>query len=87
MPEPVPVVLLGRLAVHTDDQGNGLGGHLLKDAVKRTLVIAEQIGVRAMLTHAAGESATAFYARYGFAASPTDPLHMLLLLKDARKLL
>jgi N-acetylglutamate synthase-like GNAT family acetyltransferase len=72
--------------VHIDEQGRGLGGHLLKDAVKRTLVIAEQIGVRAMLTHAAADRAASFYARYGFVASPTDPLHMLLLPKDARKL-
>jgi predicted N-acetyltransferase YhbS len=87
MPEPVPVVLLGRLAVHISEQGEGVGGHLLKDAVKRTLVIAEQIGVRALLTHAANDRAASFYARYGFVPSPTDPLHMLLLLKDARKLL
>jgi predicted N-acetyltransferase YhbS len=84
MPEPVPVLLLGRLAVDRAEQGKGLGAYLLQDAILRTLNVAEQIGVRALLAHASNESAAAFYARFGFEPSPTDALHMLLLLKDAR---
>ena len=84
MPEAVPVLLLGRLAVDQGEQGRGLGAYLLQDAVLRTLQVADQVGVRALLAHAANERAAAFYARFEFEPSPTDPLHMLLLLKDAR---
>jgi len=84
MPEPVPVLLLGRLAVDRAERGKGLGAYLLQDAILRTLNVADQIGVRALLAHASNESAAAFYARFGFEPSPTDALHMLLLLKDAR---
>jgi predicted N-acetyltransferase YhbS len=87
MPEPVPVLLLGRLAVDTGEQGHGLGAYLLQDAILRTLKVADQVGVRALLAHASNATAAAFYDRFDFEPSPTDPLHMLLLLKDARALL
>lgn len=87
MPQPVPLILLGRLAVDSAHQGSGLGGGLLRDAIQRTLIAAEAVGVRAMLTHAATPEAAKFYARFGFIPSPTDALHMVLLLKDARAVL
>lgn len=83
-PEPVPAVLLGRLAVDRSAQGEGLGRLLVRDAVLSTLAAAERIGVRLMLVHALGETAAAFYSGLGFTRSPTDPLHLYLLLADAR---
>lgn len=85
-PDPIPVLLLARLGVDTTEQGTGLGRWLLKDAILRTLSVADQVGLRALLAHALDERAAAFYARYDFSPSPSDPLHMLLMLKDARKL-
>lgn len=81
---PVPVVLLARLAVDISVQGHGLGGFLLADAMRRSLAAAESIGVRALLVHAKDEAARAFYERFGFVASPSDPLHLMLLMKDLR---
>ncbi|WP_102141924.1 GNAT family N-acetyltransferase [Mycobacterium hubeiense] len=86
MPEPVPVILLSRLAVDRKEQGHGLGKHLLRDAIARCVEAAEIIGVRAMLVHALHESAREFYAHFDFEPSPTDPLHLMLLIKDARAL-
>ena len=82
---PIPVVILARLAVCTRDQGRGIGYGLLQDAIRRTLVIAEQAGIRAMLTHPIDEDATRFYTRFGFVVSPLREQQLLLLLKDARK--
>lgn len=84
MPDPVPVILLSRLAVDCKEQGGGLGKHLLRDAILRTIEAAELIGVRALLVHALHQQARDFYAHYGFEPSATDPLHLLLLIKDAR---
>lgn len=85
MPDPVPAILLGRLAVSQKEQGRGLGKHLLRDAILRTLDAAETIGVRVLLVHAGSESARTFYLNFDFEPSPTDPLHLMLLLKDARR--
>lgn len=84
---PVPVVILARLAVSRQDQGRGIGFGLLQDAIRRTLLIAEQAGIRAMLTHPIDEDAAKFYARFGFIASPLREQQLLLLLKDARRCL
>jgi GNAT superfamily N-acetyltransferase len=84
---PVPVVLLARLAVDRSHQGRHVGASLLKDAILRVLQAADTIGVRAILVHAKDESARAFYAHYGFEASPTDPLHLILLIKDAKRVI
>jgi predicted N-acetyltransferase YhbS len=84
MPRPIPAVLLGRLAVDHKEQGHGLGRYLVRDAIIRTLWAAEVIGVRALLVHAASEDVRRFYLRLDFEPSPTDPLHLMLLLKDAR---
>ena len=82
---PVPVVILARLAVSREHQGLGIGIGMLQDAIRRTLVIAEQAGVRAMLTHPVDEDAARFYTRFGFIASPLREQQLLLLLKDARR--
>lgn len=83
-----PVVLLTRLGVDLGVQGQGLGRALLVDALRRVAVAAEQIGVRALLLHCESESAKAFYRHWAaFEESPTDPLHLILLLKDLRQAL
>lgn len=82
---PVPVVILARLAVSAADQGRGIGFGLLQDAIRRTMLIAEQAGVRAMLTHPIDDEAARFYTRFGFIASPLRQQQLLLLLKDARR--
>lgn len=83
---PVPVVILARLAVSKEYQGRGIGRGMLQDAIRRTLFIAEQAGVRAMLTHPVA-GATGFYERFGFIPSPLKENQLLLLLKDAKNLL
>lgn len=82
---PVPVVILARLAVSQQDQRRGVGFGLLQDAIRRTMLIAEQAGIRAMLTHPIDEDAAKFYTRFGFIASPLREQQLLLLLKDARR--
>ena len=84
---PVPVVILARLAVSLRFQRKGIGLGMLQDAIQRTAAIAEQAGVRAMLTHPITEEASRFYQRFGFEASPVREQQLLLLLKDARRLL
>ena len=81
MPDPLPVVVLGRLAVHGEWSGRGIGGGLLKDAVLRSMQAAELIGVRALLCHAIDEDGKVFYAKHGFVESPLDALTMLIGLK------
>lgn len=82
---PVPVVILARLAVNLQDQGRGIGVGLLQDAIRRTLLIADHAGIRAMLAHPIDEHAARFYARFGFIASPLREQQVLMLLKDARR--
>jgi GNAT superfamily N-acetyltransferase len=84
MPEPVPVILLSRLAVDRKEQGNGVGADLLRDAITHTIEAAEHIGVRAMVVHALHDDARQFYLHHGFDPSPTDELHLHLLIKDAK---
>lgn len=81
---PVPAVLLARLAVDDEHQQKGLGRSLLQDAMLRCLQAADAIGVRALLVHAKHEEARAFYEQYGFERSPTDELHLMLLMKDLK---
>lgn len=81
---PVPIMLLARLAVSTSWQGKGLGAGMLKDAMLRTLQAADIAGLRALAAHAKDERARAFYERFDFIPSPTDPYHMAILLKDVR---
>jgi predicted N-acetyltransferase YhbS len=81
---PIPLVILARLAVDRSAQRIGLGEALLKDALVRVAAAADLIGVRALIAHAKDERAKAFYERFDFEPSPTDPLHMFLLMKDIR---
>jgi predicted N-acetyltransferase YhbS len=81
MPNPLPVVVLGRLAVDDAWSGLGVGGGLLKDAVLRSLQAADLIGACALLCHAIDADAKAFYARHGFVESPTQELTMMLGLR------
>ncbi len=81
---PVPIMLLARLAVDQAWQGQGLGGGLLKDAIRRTVQAADIAGIRALIVHAKDEAARAFYSRFDFIPSPSDPLHLFALIKDLR---
>lgn len=85
--QPIPVIVLARLAVDLAEQGRGLGEQLLVQALARSAHAASLIGARAVLVHAKDAAARAFYERYGFEPSPTHPLHLLLLMKDIRKTL
>ncbi len=78
MPDPVPVMVLGRLAVDARAQGMKLGAALLQDALHRCVLVAENTGVRAMLVHALNDRARQFYQHYGFRASPTHPMMLML---------
>lgn len=82
---PIPLIILGRLAVDLDYQGRGLGFSLLLDAVHRAIAVAEQAGIRAMLTHPIDAEAEAFYRRFGFEPTPENERQLILLLKDARR--
>ncbi len=83
MPEPIPVVILGRLAVDTNFQGKRIGSHLLKDAILRTLNVSQIVGVSSILVHAISEQAKKFYLQYGFTESPLDPMILFLSIKQA----
>lgn len=80
--QPVPAILLARLAVSESHQGRGLGEALLIDALRRCAAAAESIGARVVLVHVADARARTFYERYGFEASPVGPLTLMLLMKD-----
>ena len=82
---PIPVVILARLAVDMAYQGRGLGWGMLQDAIHRTITIAEQAGIRALLTHSIDAEAEAFYRRFGFESTPVRERQLILLLKDARR--
>lgn len=84
---PIPVVILARMAVGEIDQGKGIGRGMLQDAIRRTLLIADQAGIRALLTHPIDKEAAAFYLRFGFESSPIRENQLVLLLKDVKRLL
>jgi GNAT superfamily N-acetyltransferase len=81
MPDPVPVAILGRLAIHQAWQGRGVGVALLQDAVLRTFHASEILGIRGLLVHALSGEAKAFYEHHGFVASPTQLMSLILSLK------
>ena len=87
MPDPVPVMTLGRLAVDRAWQGRSVGSSLLRDAILRTLQAAKIGGIRAILVHAISEEAKRFYQRYGFGVSPVDPLTLMITVAEAEKAL
>jgi GNAT superfamily N-acetyltransferase len=84
-PDPLPAVLLARLAVDRKYQGVGLGRALLKHFLLKALEVAELTGVRILLVHAKDAGAANFYRQYGFEPSPVDELVLLLLVKDVRE--
>jgi GNAT superfamily N-acetyltransferase len=81
---PIPVMLLARLAVDRGAQGRGIGRALLKDALARTASAADIAGIRALIVHAKDDAARAWYAKFDFEPSPSDPFHLFLMLKDIR---
>lgn len=83
-PDPIPVVLLGRLAVDKEFAGIGLGASLLRHATLRAIEAAETVGIRAILVHAIDESAAMFYEKFGFTRFPGAQLALFLLIRDAR---
>jgi len=87
MPDPIPVMVLGRLAVDARAQRRGLGRALLRDAVLRTMQAAELAGIRAVLIHAISDEAKRFYERCGFQPSPVDPMTLMITLRDAERAL
>ena len=85
MPDPIPVMVLGRLAVDVNWQGKHIGIGMLKDAIQRTIIVAEQAGIRALLVHALSDKARSFYQRWGFHESPTNDMTLMIALDEARK--
>jgi GNAT superfamily N-acetyltransferase len=81
MPDPIPMAILGRLAVDRNWQGHGLGAALLRDAVERTQAASNILGIRGLLVHALSDEAKVFYKRYGFVASPARPMMLVMALK------
>ena len=84
---PVPIMLLARLAVDRRWHGQGVGKALLKDAMQRTLQAADIAGIRAFAVHAKDDEARDFYQKFDFIPSPTDPMHLFVLLKDVRRII
>lgn len=87
MPDPIPAMILGRLAVDRTQQGSGLGSALLRDAILRTFQAAEIAGIRVMLVHAISERARKFYMDRGFLASLVDPLTVMISLQEISRTL
>ncbi len=84
-PNPIPVILIGRLAVDQEFKGKGFGYGLLKDALLRIVAAAEEIGVRAVLVHALDEQARNFYLKHGFYESPTNDLTLMITVQEIRR--
>ena len=82
-PDPVPVMVLGRLATDAAWEGKGIGSGMLRDAILRTLAAAEIAGVGAILVHAISEQAKAFYLRFGFRPSDLEPMTLMITLAEA----
>ncbi|MBK5125671.1 GNAT family N-acetyltransferase [Paraburkholderia sp. 1N] len=82
MPDPIPVVVLGRLAVDRSLQGRGVGRALMRDAGQRVLQAADAIGIRGLIVHALSTEAQTFYERIGFEPSPIDPMMLMVTLTD-----
>jgi predicted N-acetyltransferase YhbS len=87
MPDPIPVVVLGRLAVDGSQQGRGLGRALFRDCAQRVVQAADTIGIRGIVVQAISDQAKAFYQALGFDPSPADPMTLMVRLSDIRQLL
>ena len=86
MPDEIPLLLIGRLAVAVAYQGRGLGTDLLVDALRRCLIAAETAGARGVITHAVDDAAVAFYERHGFVRCPLGERTMLMPIETVRTL-
>jgi len=84
MPDPIPVVVLARLAIDKSQQGHGLGRALVRDAAKRVIAAGDQIGIRGLVVHAISEEARAFYLALGFLPSPTHDMTLMIPLGDLK---
>ncbi len=84
MPDPIPVVVLGRLAVDQDFQGKGMGRALVRDAGYRVIQAADAIGIRGLIVHTISAEARGFYEAVGFVPSPLDPMTMMITLADLK---
>ncbi len=84
MPDPIPVVVLGRLAISRTHQGKGLGRAFFQDAARRVIRASDAIGIRGLLVHAISDEATAFYTRLGLTPSPLDPMTLMATLADLK---
>lgn len=84
MPDPVPIAVLGRLAIDKAYQGKGLGRALFRDAAMRVLAAADSIGIRGLLVHAISDQAKAFYAGLGLEVSPLEPMTLMVTLADLK---
>ena len=86
MPNPIPVIVLGRLAIDTEFHGRGLGAALLKDAIQRTIYISENVGVKALLVHAISDAAKSFYIHHNFIESPHESMTLILSMSNSDRL-
>jgi GNAT superfamily N-acetyltransferase len=84
MPNPIPVAVLGRLAVQRDWQGRGMGRALFRDAARRVAHAADAIGIRGIVVHAISKEAKDFYMKLGFDPSPREPMTLMVRLSDIR---
>jgi GNAT superfamily N-acetyltransferase len=87
MPDPIPVMILGRLAVDRRWRGHGIGSGMLRDAILKTIEVSGYAGIRALLTHAIDDEAKRFYEKWDFQPSHLEPLTMMITLQDARRAL
>lgn len=86
-PDPVPVLVLGRLAIHKDHHQKGIGTALLNDAIRRAIQAADIAGITALLVQAISEQARRFYLSRGFVESPIKPMTLCLMLATVRQAL
>ena len=82
MPDPIPVVVLGRLAIDRSQHGKGLGRALFRDCALRVAHAADTLGIRGIVVHAISEPAKAFYQALGFDPSPAEPMTLMVTLQD-----
>lgn len=82
---PIPLMILARLAVDTRYQGQGIGEGLVRDAMSRTVTVADIVGIRALVVHAKDDAVRSHYERFGLRSSPAQPLLLYMLLKDIRR--
>lgn len=85
MPNPIPVLVLGRLAIDKKYQGQSFGKHLLKDGLLRSIAVSEHVAFKALMVHAIDEKAKEYYMNFGFFESPTNDLTVFLPMKHIRK--